>query len=281
MTKTVAVYYPDMNPEHAATLTAFYIGVKKFHPGAKLLPLDHYDEPVDIAVVFGVGKIGMPISYPRAKVIKGQEEAGKQVIVLEKGYVKRDEYYAAGFGGLNGRADFRNEHMPPDRWEQLGVNLEPWQHNPEGHVIVCGQVPTDASVQHININEWCAEMINAITVTYFMDAIYRPHPLAYDRVPKLEGAFNSHRPFETDLKNARAVMTFNSNAAVEAAIAGIPVFAFDTGSMAMPIANQRLSLIRQPQTPVREQWASDLAYAQWTRNEMEEGNPWLHLTRSD
>ena len=279
MNKSVVVYYPQTNVEHVSTLTAFYLGVKKFHPGAELLPLEDYGDPVDIAVVFGVGKIGMPISYARAKVIAGQEKAGKQVIILEKGYVRRDEYYAAGFGDLNGRADFRNKDMPNDRWEELGVNLEQWQHNPGGHVIVCGQVPTDASVQHININEWCAEMINAITVEYFIDVVYRPHPLAYDRVPKLDGAFNSHRPFETDMKDARAVVTFNSNAAVEAAIAGIPVFAFDIGSMAMPVANQKLSFIRQPQTPVREQWARNLAYAQWTKKEMEEGKPWLHLTR--
>jgi hypothetical protein len=87
------------------------------------------------------------------------------------------------------------------------------------------------------------------------------------------------RSFEEALEGAWACVTFSSNAAVEAALAGVPVFACDEGSMALPIANRDLSEIERPALPDREQWAFDLAYAQWTLQEFANGSCWQHLCR--
>ena len=125
--KTI-VYLPDHNQEHIDTLTAFAEGCD-----CEVRNIDAY-KPSDIAVVFGIGKKDIPSTHARGKILYKQKMLGNKTIVLEKGYIKRDKYYAAGFDGLNGRADFNNENMPSDRWEELGVHLSPMKNIEEGKV---------------------------------------------------------------------------------------------------------------------------------------------------
>ena len=47
--------------------------------------------------------------------------------------------------------------------------------------------------------------------------------------------------------------------------------------MADAIANFDLDDIVDPPLPDRQQWAHDLAYAQWTVTELRAGLPWVHL----
>src|SRR5690348_14104181 len=122
---SVRVYLPLNDAVHLRVLKAFYDGcpVKK-----ELVSVEEY-RPSDIAVVFGVRKSRVPLSYPRGHVIEEQRRRKLGVIVLETGYLKRgdgpDNYYAAGFGGLNGRANFRNHGMPGDRFKSLEIELKP------------------------------------------------------------------------------------------------------------------------------------------------------------
>jgi hypothetical protein len=256
--------YLSGNPVHDAVLTAFYQGI----PASCRSQLRPVDEPTncDLAVVFGIRKEGVPISYPRGRVIRWQEEEGKPYIVLETGYVKRgdgpEDYYAAGFNGLNGRADFRNKGMPADRWEKLGLELKPWRLC-EGYYLVCGQVPWDAAVQHHNHVAWVQKMCRELSKVG--EVVFRPHPKAgdvYGAVP----ATVSTRPLLNDLLEAGLVVTFNSNVGVDATIEGVSATCDDEGSMIWKYGD-------------REQWAANLAYTQWTQQEMAEGLAWSHLFR--
>src|SRR6267154_2676303 len=112
---------------HDTALLAFYDGC----PVEKKLVTDWHYEPSDIAVVFGVYKSKVPISYPRGHIFAEQWVRRLDVIVLETGYINRGDgdfnHYAAGFNGLNGRADFRNAESPRDRAAQLAIVLWPWR----------------------------------------------------------------------------------------------------------------------------------------------------------
>ena len=65
--------------------------------------------------------------------------------------------------------------------------------------------------------------------------------------------------------------------ATQAIIQGVPVF---TGpdSLAWPVANKDLTTISLPFRPDRTQWFNDLAYTEWTIEEISEGLPLKHLT---
>ncbi len=71
----------------------------------------------------------------------------------------------------------------------------------------------------------------------------------------------------------------NLGVAVEAVVNGVPAFVDDIGSMALSVSNRSLSDIEKPWMPDRTQWANDLAYCQWTPQEMREGKAWNHLFR--
>ena len=148
------------------------------------------------------------------------------------------------------------------------------------YILLCGQVPWDASVEGSNHIEWLEETIERLKQKTEMGIVFRPHPLS--DLPPFRGAGYSRIRLEEDIAGAHAVVTFNSNTGVDAALAGKPVFAADEGSMVWNLCNRDLKDIKEPKYwPMndRAQWAFNLAYAQWTPLEMREGLAWKHLFR--
>ncbi len=277
----VGVYFPDDNDLHVQVLSAMAAGIHGQGDQLNVMMLEDFvthPQIHDAAVVFGVRKRAVPKSELRGKVFDAYREAGKNVLVLERGYVRRDEYHAAGWNGLNGRANFRNESVPGDRWRDLGVPLKPWRKSTfTDPVVVIGQVPWDASVQNINHLEWIAGTCHLLMNETDREISVRPHPLAKDATPLFLGASRCEDPLDEVLKIAHAVVTYNSNVGVDALIAGVPVFTDDEGSMVHKIANHALERINAPETPDREAWARSIAYAQWNLEEMRSGLAWRHL----
>jgi hypothetical protein len=259
-------FYLSGNPVHDRVIQALYEGC----PEEKNLIEGFKYEPADVGVVFGVYKSKVPISWPRGGVYRQHRGDGADMIVLETGYIKRGDgptnYYAAGFNGLNGRADFKNKSSPADRFLQLGVEVKPWRED-GNHVLICGQVPWDASVDHLDYQEWRRTIEDRVGSHTRRPVVFREHPCIVPNQP----------PLERYLKDCWAVVTLNSNSAVDAAIAGIPVFVGDKGSMAYGIANLDLKDIDNPCLQDRGYWLDCLAYTQWTPMEMSEGKTWAHL----
>ena len=266
------IAYLSGNPVHDRVIKAFAEGCK-----AELRTFDQY-EPSDVAIIFGVYKSLVPISWPRGHVFQLQRQNNLDVVVLETGYINRGDgehhHYAAGFNGLNGRADFRNKGMPPDRWRKLGVELKPWRKG--SHIVLCGQVPWDGSIDHIDYMKWLQDTVDVLRATNRL-VVFRPHPKA--RLNPIPGFDYSTEPLLTDLQNAHCVVACNSNACVEGVIEGVPAIVTDEGSMVWSIASHSLGEVDSPKMEDREQWASDLAYAQWTLDEMRSGETWAHLQR--
>lgn len=229
----------------------------------------------DIAVTFGVYKRSAKSGQMNGEIF---DKHKGPIVVIELGFVHRDRYFMVGFNGLNGRADFKNENSPPDRWNKLDVQLQERQTGK--NIIVCGQKRNDASVQHSKHEKWLQNTVKYILTHSKSPVIFRPHPLENPKKAvrvKFKHLQYSKRPFEEDLKNCKAVVTYNSNSGVEAIIAGVPAFAFDEGSMIWPICNKKLKNIDNPAFPDRIQWANNLAYTQWTMEEMRQGLPQAHL----
>jgi len=267
--------YLSGDPVHDRALESFFEGIpieKEFVEG-----FDY--EPAEVAVIFGVHKSKIRKSWPRGKVFRQQREKNLDVVVLETGYVNRGDgenhHYAAGLNGLNGRADFRNKNMGPERWDMLNIQLKPYSRGEK--VILCAQVPWDASVDNHDHKEWVLNTAVRLKSVTKRPVVFRPHPRA--TLPKIDFCEYSLKPLSEDLKTAHCVVTYNSNSAVEALIEGKPVFAFDEGSMAWELANKNLNDIEDPQYPNRQQWARNLAFCQWTLEEMREGLTWRHLFR--
>ncbi len=210
----------------------------------------------------------------KREIIAEQKEKGRHYLVMERGYfTDRFKWTSLGYNGLNGQADFCNVNSPPDRWESHKYLMKPW--NPgKDYVLLIGQIPADSSCSHVNIQQWYVESIMKTRAIQDLPIVYRHHP-DY-RNPSIPcGIDVIGGSLEDCLKGAAYVITFSSTVGVDALLAGIPVVAVDPISMAWPLAGHSVKEV--PPMSDRQQWAYDLAYTQWTEQEIRSGAAWAHL----
>ncbi len=281
-------------PYHEAVLESFAEGVRRAGDDVDLCRRVRY-EPCDVAVLFGSWK-DKDSRHHRFKRELIRAHDGRLVVLetplLGRRMVDEHPYFRVALDHfLQDEADFANRDSPPDRWlhlqRELGIELRPWRDGGE-HVLVLLQLVGDASLRGADILAWaraCAEEIRAHTKR---PILLRPHPQLSRRTARELDAFGLSTPgtrllhplettLQEDLERCWACVSFTSGGAVEAAIAGVPVFTLDPGSPARPVGNHDLADIESPARPDRSQWLHDLAYAQWSPAEMAAGRPWLRL----
>lgn len=267
----VVVYEPDYNPKHRIVLRALAEGI----PGAIVRPVTKY-EPCDVAVVFGGVKKAFRPTWSKAPILERHQ--GRSLIMVESAFVRRGEYWAVGWGGTAGHADFNTDRpLPMDRVAQIGVPGKPWSHR-NGPVVVCGQLPRDVQVQDVDHPAWCRQTVETLHKAGHT-VWFRPHPKIdspYDYGVPTE--FHNSDSLADVLRVARAVVTWNSTTAVESVIWGVPTVALDRGSMAWPVTGHALHDLDCRPVMARKVWLAGLGYSQWTLDEMREGQPWRHLT---
>lgn len=156
----------------------------------------------------------------------------------------------------------------PERWESLGIPFRPWRRGGR-HILVC---PPDAGYArmhtHIDPAAWLADVLSRLrAVTDRPIRVRDRHAFEKYGVPLL-----------ADLDDAWALVTHASNAAVEAVIAGVPVFCLGECA-ALAMGRLELERIEQPLYPDREPWLWSLATNQWTLAEIAAGLCWRAIGR--
>lgn len=205
---------------------------------------------------------------------RGREHLGKRpVLVMERGYLgDRFRWCSLGWDGLNGRARFPDAQDAGERFARhFGALMQPWARR-EGYALIIGQVPGDMSLEPAGgrLGAWYRDVAGRLDG----DVRYRPHPGVLQRGLDDEppGVSMVGGTLADALAGARVVVTFNSNAGVEAVLAGVPTIATDQGSMAWPMTAHGLD---EPLvTPDRAAWAARLAWCQWNENEIRSGEAW-------
>jgi hypothetical protein len=237
---------------------------------SKVLPLNN-PQTCDLAVFWGMHHSG------KARHI--QEQNNRPWLMMERGYVgDRFHWTAMGYNGLNGRADFFNKNSPPERWRKYFDGwLKPWHDG--DYVLLAGQVLQDASIKNLGVNY--QHIANEIAKHTSLPIHFRKHPhkLTQGMATPSGCVTSPASTIEEALAGARVCVTVNSNSGVDAMLAGTPVINLDCGSMVWDLAQHDYSQIDKPPFPDREQWAYDIAYAQWSPEEIENGDAWEHLKR--
>jgi hypothetical protein len=143
------------------------------------------------------------------------------------------------------------------RFEELGLTIEPWRKSGRD-VIVC--LSSDAHTRFFGLQSWLDD-----TLEQLRRGTDRPIVIRRKGDPV---------PLEQQLKTAWAVVTWSSNVAVTAALAGIPVFV-GPECAALPVGASILAgggrFIEEPVYPDREAWAWGLAAGQFTADEIAAG----------
>ena len=99
--------------------------IQSLHDSGEQLFVDQNAE-ADVAVIWSVLWQGRMRNYQR--IWQQYRSAGKPVIVLEVGGLRRNESFKIGINGVNAKADFANETFDDKRWPLFRHTFKPFIH---------------------------------------------------------------------------------------------------------------------------------------------------------
>ena len=205
-------------------------------------------------------------------------------------------------GFLNKDAVWGEELVyPSDRLNELGINYQGWKTKRGSKIVIALQLAGDASLRNNDINQWCIDTVYRLRQYTDRPIEIRTHPGASDRSWE-KGDYNRifqhflfqgykdvtfvngrQIPWEDQILDAYCVVSYTSGLSIDAVVNGIPVIATDEGNFAWAVGDRNISHIENLQLASNDQvhqWLRNLAYCQWTPEEMESGQCWDHLSSS-
>jgi len=202
---------------------------------------------------------------------------------IDKGYMRsenkrgRQRYLSVGLNGTKRFCHYFNHDSPDDRLKKLHLDIKPWRIKDKGYILFLGESDRGLVARDIDFDQWFKHTLRVIQPMTSRDVVLKPHPKQRhlptgDYIREFRKAH-----LTTLLRCAYCVVAKTTNATVTAAIEGVPVFTDDLRCAAYDIAERDINNINRPRRPRRKQWLANLAYAQWTVDEIEDGTCWNHF----
>jgi len=156
---------------------------------------------------------------------------------------------------------------PSDRWESLNKKILPWK-TPGRKILIAAPDEKPCKFYDINLENWLQTTVSEIKK-------YTDRPVEVRQRSKLRIDRTVSNTLQSALDDdVFALVTFNSNAATESILYGIPAFVLAPVSAALPVASNDLSKIETPNyasIDERYEWACHLAYGQFSVKELKTG----------
>lgn len=248
---------------------AFAAGFEAMGLIAKMVtPENVRPRPGDVVVVWNLN----PRYRPAETAAKSVEVP---LLVAENGYIPRAGdttlHYALARNGHNGSGFWYVGKE--DRWGPLNRTIEDWQDRPDGYILIADQRGIGSEIMRCPhaFYETVAPKIRRI----FKDA-GKPQPEI--RLREHPGRHAPKQSLAADLAGARALVTWASNVANEALLAGVPTFRIAPYHVNEAALHDITHIINPPKTD-RLPAFQKLAWAQWALPEIESGEPFRHLLR--
>lgn len=221
--------------------------------------------------------------------------------LINRNFFQPNIYQRVGINGfLNKDAIFGEDiDYPSDRLEKLGIKFKGWKKNNGDKIVIALQLAGDASLRNNNINDWCVDTIKTLRNITDRPIEIRTHPGVSDKAWVnyndlfMNISFNGYKnisfingrniPWEDQILDAYCVVAYTSGLSIDAIVNGIPVIACDEGNFAWNVGEKKLKNIEKLNLADEndvQQWLQNLAYCQWTYEEMETGKCWDHLRSS-
>lgn len=153
----------------------------------------------------------------------------------------------------------------PTRWNKLNLEIKPF-HKKGSNIIIAAPDEKPCKVYGEDYATWA-------TKTKAELQKYTDRPIIIRQRVKSRNQRIVQQPLTELLKDAYALITFNSNSSVEAIMNGVPVFTLAPNA-ADPVALKDLSKIETPFFPEDDlvrNWLYSLANGQFTKQEMSSG----------
>ena len=152
-----------------------------------------------------------------------------------------------------------------DRWEKLRIKIQPWRQT-GNKILIAAPDEKPCIFYGIDLAQWLEQTI--ATIKQHTDRPIEIRQRNPDRRARVENNI------ESALDGVHAVVTFNSIAATESILAGVPAFVLAPCNAALPVSNTDLTKIDTPTYVDQDQvhaWAHHLAYGQFHNTELVNG----------
>lgn len=157
---------------------------------------------------------------------------------------------------------------PGDRWEKLKIPLK--ERKSGSHILLVLPSEKPCKFYNINLDNWITDTISEIKKYTDREIVIRKKNPRKDRISD---------PIENHFVNAHCTVTFNSIAAVESIVNGVPAITLAPNA-ADPVSEKFISNIENPYTPDIDlvyEWVSGLAYGQYHIDELKNGTAYKLL----
>ena len=185
---------------------------------------------------------------------------------IDNGYFnQRGSYYRVCH---NCHIDRGDGDYPKDRFNHTGVKLKDWRKT-GSHIVLCP--PSPVAQRHFEIGDnpstWTLKIISELKQYTDRDIVvstkYGDGLTCFTKTP-------SKNPFREIIKNAWAVVTFNSNTMVDSLIGGVPVISLTS--------DRKVGSLEEIENPIMDRAILyNLAYRQWTLKAFASGQAWREL----
>ena len=206
------------------------------------------------------GAVALFGSPKRWELLQTAFRQNRDVYYCDHAYFGRGRYYRITKNAYqhDGRGN-----AGPERFNAFDRKVQPWRRDGQ-HVLICPNSAIYFGLFGLNVYEWVQQVCDVVAANST-----RPVRVRWK---------NDSTPIESDLKDCWAVVTFTSAAALDALIAGVPVFVLSAFSAAYRFGLSDLREVEHPLFPVgREPFLWNLAANQWTLDEIREGVAWKAL----
>lgn len=206
-----------------------------------------------------VALFGSPAAWP---LLRQAREAGREWFYGDHAYFGRSKYFRITRNAY--QHDGTGEAVP-ERFLAFRREVQPWRRS-GGHVLVCPNSDVYMGLHGLDGQVWLREVVETL----------RAHT---DREIRVRWKVESRiKAIKDDLHDAWAVVVFSSASALDALIAGVPVFVLAPFAAGARMGLSDLTRIESPIYPDgREPFMWALAANQWTLQEIYTGQAWRAL----
>jgi hypothetical protein len=228
----------------------------------------------DVAIFYG-------LAGGLARLMADYRDAGRRAIYADLGYWGRrklsrwDGHHKLALNSRHPTAYFQSRPKTDERFRQFRIKIAPWRERGR-HILLIGMSAKAAAAEGLLPEQWERQTVQRLRELTDRPIVYRPKP-NWDAAHPIEGTVWGKGPeLAQALVGAHAVVAHHSNAAVDALLAGVPCICPD--GVASVLSGHQLEQIENPPMPDgREQWAWDLAWTQWSVEEIERGAAYRYL----
>lgn len=205
---------------------------------------DQAETTADVVVVFGLQATG-------ASILARYHELGIKVIVIDVGYIDREAgFYSVGWDGLNA---IQPAECPGDRFKLI----KPREKAKKGTAtLLLGQCPGDAQLP-VNYDPKVWALAKA---KQYDNPVWKAHPKHPVEIPGVASV--------DSFDGAKVAVTYNSTAAYECFLRGIPVISDSACYQELTCTADN---IVPPSEKDLQAFMNRLAYSQWTLEEIASG----------